>query len=144
MVFSLSDFDNLQFSSNLGNTSPVFPTDSGESQSNLPSPTEATGEPATAQDSSSLAVPALDPALVPCSPLAPNQTTNPMLHSEDLTQLAHHLALQKSLSKPNANELMSFSKVFLSMDPPIHLFLRYQHSNLWENNLFGSRQHNSP
>jgi len=123
MVLSLTYFDDLPLSSNSRDPSPTPPVDPQENYAHPPSSTEATEESAS-QQNPTLPILALDPALIALSPLTPNRTTNPTLHSEDLTQFARHLALQNSLSKPNVDKLVTFTKVFLPAHPPICLFLR--------------------
>lgn len=128
MVFSLTDFDDLPLSSDSHGAPPVPPTSSSENQ-----PSQATEE-STSQQNSTLPVPALDPALAALSPQTstPTQTTNPALHGEDLTQLARHLALQRSLSKHNTDELVLFAKVFSSANPPICFLLTRTQRSLGE------------
>jgi hypothetical protein len=87
------------------------------------------GGPAN-QQLSSLSTPAIDPVLLTLSPRPPDHGTGSMLHGEDLTQLARHLILQKSLSKNNADELVSFAKVFASVGSPVVSLPHNAHSGL--------------
>ena len=129
MVLSLEDIDNV-LSTNARKTPPIPPQDTSETQSD-PLNTEATEESAS-QQNSPFTTPTLDPALLTLSPQTPIRTTNPILHGEDLTQLARHLTLQKSLSKNSADELMLFAKVFSERNTPIFLFLRWTQRSLGE------------
>jgi len=117
MVISLADFDDLPLSSDTRKTPPIPSADSPETQPNPPN-TEATEE-SVSQQNPPLPTPALDPALLALSPLTTNRTV-----SGDLTQLARHLALQKSLSKHGADELVQIAKVLLSADTPVFIFLK--------------------
>lgn len=119
MVFSLTDFDDLNLPGDTQPTTPIL-SDSPETQSIPPSAPES-AEQATGQQNVGLPIPALDPALFTIP--QPYNATNPVLHGEDLTQLARHLALQKSLSKNGADELMSFAKVFVPMHSLVFMFL---------------------
>ena len=120
MVFSLADFDDLHLPSDTRPTSPISP-DSPRTQSISPSNPEPAEQSASQQDTS-LPTPALDPALFTIPPQ--HRTTNPGLHGEDLTQLARHLVLQKSLSKNSADELMSFAKVLAPPNPPVFILIQ--------------------
>jgi len=119
MIFSLEDFDTLPLSTNIQKNPPISPTDSPENQPNPSSNIGATGE-STGQQDTSLPTLALDPVLLALSPPIPNPAVNPILHGEDLTQFARHLALQKGLSKHSADELVVFAKVLAR---PISLFI---------------------
>jgi len=125
MVYSLEEIDAFPLS-NPGNAPPITAplTDPGEGRLIPPPTNENTEDSAASQDNPSLAIPALDPALAALSPPTPDRAMmNPVYHGEDLTQLARHLALQKTLSKHNTDELVQFAKVFSSSKPPIHPFL---------------------
>ena len=141
MVFSLEDFDTLPFSSNIQQTPPISPANFIDNPSNPPTNTEVT-EGSTSRQDSSLPTHALDPVLLALSPAAPNLSTSPILQTEDLTQFARHLTLQKGLSKPSADELMGFAKVFLPTRSPF-LLPSSKHSNLSENSSSGSLHPNS-
>ena len=134
MVFSLADFNDLDIPNNTHPTTPTTPNSPGLT----PPPNSEPIEQSASQQNSALPTPTLDPALFTISP--PRQTTTPILHGEDLTQLARHLALQKSLLKNSADELVLFAKVFASLNPPIFLSLRLEHSDPLENNLSGLLQ----
>lgn len=123
MVLSLEDFDHIPLSNNTRETPPIHSPDSPGTHSDITRTTETTDEPPN-QQSSSFATSALDPALLALSPPTPNRTTNPILRGEDLSQLARHLAFQKSLSKSSTDELVQFSKVVSSVGTPIPFFTR--------------------